>query len=78
MVFEVDAEFRRQGIATQLMRALLKQPDYEAGRLPIYVEASPLGKMFYQNCGFELLRDVELFDGKAMLSAMVRRKDVKN
>ncbi|KJY01290.1 hypothetical protein TI39_contig298g00001 [Zymoseptoria brevis] len=69
-----DPEFRRQGIATQLMQPLFKQPEYIAGRLPIYVEASPLGKMFSQSCGFEVLRDVELFEGRAMLSAMILRR----
>ncbi|EGP90648.1 uncharacterized protein MYCGRDRAFT_90565 [Zymoseptoria tritici IPO323] len=50
--------------------AVPSQPDY-LWRLPVYVEASPLGKMFYQSCGFEVLRDVESFEGRAMLSAMI-------
>ena len=69
MVFEVDADFRRQGIATQLM-----QPLYEAAielGLPIYIEASLLRKLFYKHYRFKVLKDIELFEGRAILSPIL-------
>lgn len=66
-------EYRRQGIARQLMQAGLKITD--ATGQDIYLEATDMAKGMYEQLGFEVLKVVELMPGykqTAMLRKAVR------
>jgi len=70
----VDPEYRRQGIATQLMRAGL---DYlkEQGIATVKLDATPAGRPAYQALDFVQESFVERWEGVAR-SALVKNPDV--
>ncbi|KAF2200009.1 acyl-CoA N-acyltransferase, partial [Delitschia confertaspora ATCC 74209] len=56
----VDPSYQRQGVGRKLLEWGIKQADQDG--VPMYLEATPPGKVMYERLGFEVL-DVAEFPG---------------
>ncbi|WPH03335.1 Hypothetical protein R9X50_00621200 [Acrodontium crateriforme] len=66
----VDEDYRRQGIATLLMEWGIQQAEKDG--LPLYLEATPMGALFYPSLGFEAIKVIPVMDGACDLTLMIK------
>ena len=66
----VHPDYQGQGIGGKLLRRALEEPD-KAGQ-DVFLEGTQAAQSLYKRCGFELLDEMYLLDGKYHFGVMMR------